>query len=115
VTPLLFHWPHWTYSISWLWTNPVSYNFWSSGWGETLLEIFKLGILFLLLRPLYQRISRRVHMHLDCHIDGCERIGHPVHGTGYRACHEHHPAVAHTPGEAITAEHIAQAHAAARR
>jgi hypothetical protein len=111
VTPLLFHWPHWTYTVSWLWTNPVSYNFWSSGWGESLLEIIKLGILFLLLRPAYRRATK----HLECHVDGCTHVGHPVHGTGYRACHDHHPAVAHEPGEAVTAAHIAQAHGEAQR
>lgn len=89
------------------WLSPGPYNFWSSGWGESALEIIKLGILFLLLRPAYRRLTRR----LECHVDGCSSIGHPVHGTGYRACHNHHPAVAHQPGEAVTAEHIAQAHA----
>jgi hypothetical protein len=110
-TPLLWHWPTWTYAISWLWTNPVSYNFWSSGWGESLLEVVKFGVLLLLLRPLY----RRVHIHLQCDFDGCTNWGHPVHATGYRACHSagHHPAVEHKPGEPITAEHIARAHAKA--
>lgn len=98
MTPLLFHWPHWTYAISWLWVNPVSYNFWSSGWGETLLEIVKLGILFLLLRPLYKRVAH----HLECRAPGCERWGHPIHGTSFRACVEHHPHLSeegHTPEE----------------
>jgi len=101
------------HAVSDQWLQPDSYNFWSSGWGESLLEIVKVGILFLLLRPLYRRLTK----HLECHVDGCTHIGYPVHGTGYRACHVagHHPGIKHKPGEAITAEHIAQAHADARR
>lgn len=97
---------HWL-STQWLDAGP--YNFWSSAWGEGLAGVVKVGVLFLLLRPLYQRLRR----HVECHVDVCTNIGHSVPGTGYRACHEHHPAVAHEPGEAVTAEHIAQAHAEA--
>lgn len=88
MTPLLFHWPHWTYAISWLWQNPDSYNFWSSGWGESLLEILKLGILFLLLRPLYRRVMRR----FTCHEVGCSNHGKYVIEGGVRCCDIHHPA-----------------------
>lgn len=101
----MFHW------LSNQWLEPDTYNFWSSGWGESALEIVKVGILFLLLRPLYQRLTK----HWECAVAGCSKPGHVVHPTGYRACHDHHPAVAHEPGEAVTAEHIAQAHTEARQ
>jgi hypothetical protein len=100
----IFHW------IANQWLQPDTYNFWSSGWGESALGIVKLGILFLLLRPLYRRATR----HLQCAVAGCSSLGHVVHPTGYRACHDHHPAIAHEPGEAVTAEHIATAHAEAQ-
>ena len=103
-------WPPWTYGISWLWTNPASYNFWSCAWGEHLFDALALLALYLLLRPVF----RRVEKHFECHVDDCSKPGHVVHGTGYRACHDHHPAVAHKPGEAITAAHIAEAHARVR-
>lgn len=105
----LWYWPHWTYSISWLWTNPVSYNFWSSAWGEHLFQVFVLAALYLLFRPLFRRIMK----HVECSIDGCTNIGHPVTGTPYRACHllGHHPGATHKPGEPITVAHVAEAHA----
>lgn len=53
---------------------------------------------------------QRVRSHLECHHDGCSKIGYVVHGTPYRACHGHHPASEHEPGEPITAEHIRAAH-----
>lgn len=42
--------------------------------------------------------------HLNCHVRGCWRHGHVVHGTSYRACNRHHP---HRNGARITAETIA--------
>jgi hypothetical protein len=110
-TPLLWHWPTWTYAISWLWTNPVSYNFWSSAWGEHLFQAFMVLLLYLLFRPLFNRIKK----HLECDITGCTNIGHPIAGTPYRACRTpgHHPAVVHKEGEPITAEHLKEAHALA--
>jgi hypothetical protein len=53
---------------------------------------------------------RLYRKHTECHVEGCSKRGHPVHGTPYRACHEHHPASVHNEGEAITAEHIRRAH-----
>lgn len=97
--------------ISWLWTNPTSYNLWSSEWGGLIFKTFYLFLVVVIAKWLLQPVARRVHAHLECHVDGCTRLGYPVHRTGYRACHEHHPAVVHKPGEPITAEHIAEAHA----
>lgn len=108
-------WPPWLNWLSWLWTNPASYNLWSSEWGGSLFKLLYLVLVFVVVRRVVQPWTRRVHAHLECHVDGCERWGYPVHGTGYRACHEHHPAIAHEPGEAITAAHIKRAHAMARR
>ncbi len=45
--------------------------------------------------------------HVNCHVKGCWRWGHLVHGTSYRACNKHHP-MRPSDGK-ITAEHIAQA------
>lgn len=69
-------WPHWLRYISWLWTNPASYNLWSSSWGELILKM-----------PLVVWAIR----HLNCDVSGCKRLGHPVEGTGHRACRHHHP------------------------
>jgi hypothetical protein len=43
--------------------------------------------------------------HVNCHVDGCKKIGKPVHGTSHRACRSHHP---HRQG-IVTAESIAHA------
>lgn len=45
--------------------------------------------------------------HFNCHVKGCWRHGHIVHGTSYRACSKHHP---RRPSDRkITAETIADA------
>lgn len=88
--------------VSWLWTNPSAYNFASSEWGGLVFHGVELGALYLLLRPLY----RRVHGHLECRVTGCANWGHPVHGTSFRACPEHHPHL--SPG-GHTVEEIAVA------
>jgi hypothetical protein len=94
---LAFVWPHFLEPISWLWINPSSYNLWSSSFGEIVLKL-----------PLVVWALR----HLNCKVDGCWRVGHPVHGTGYRACRRHHPAM--KSAGPITAEEIAAAHRAHR-
>ena len=43
--------------------------------------------------------------HVNCHVDGCKRLGKPVHGTSFWACRIHHPH-RHEP---MTAEKIAHA------
>ncbi len=106
----MFVWPQWFHHISWLWTNGPSYNLWSSEWGGLIFKLWLGFIIYLIVRPLW----RRAHAHLECHVSTCNHWGHPVAGTGYRACHEHHPVVAHEPGEEITAEHIAEAHRSVR-
>jgi hypothetical protein len=68
------------------------YGFWS-GIGSCLTY---LGILVLAYRK------------LNCHQDGCHRIGlHKVDGTPYIVCTKHHPAI---PAGPVTAEHIHAAH-----
>lgn len=86
--------------ISWLWTNPAAYAFASSEWGAAVFHVVELGVLYLLLRPVY----RRVHKHFECQVVDCVEVGHPVHPTGLRACPEHHPHM--NPG-GHTAEEIA--------
>ena len=90
------------HGIAELWLNPSSYSFFSSSFPECLFTILCGVIVYLFWRP--------IRRHLECSEGTCHRLGHPVHGTGYRACHEHHPAVAHEPGEAVTVDHIAEAH-----
>lgn len=52
--------------------------------------------------------------HHNCHVRGCWRLGRPVDGTPYLACHRHHPA--HEGAKrGVTAEHIAQRHGERRR
>lgn len=87
-----------------LW-HPLSgmgYQFWSGIAGATaaITGPFVTGVAV-------WRVYRR---RTECHVEGCSKHGEPVHGTGYRACHKHHPGVAHGEGEVITAEHIATAH-----
>lgn len=102
-------WPEWTYHVSWLWTNPASYNFSSSEWGGLVFKVLELLVIFVVVRCVVQPWAKRVHAHMECHVDGCERWGHPVHPTGYRACAEHHPVI--KSDGPITAQDIADAHA----
>jgi len=80
-----------------------SYNFWSgigSDLGELTL-ITGVAVAFW-----------RTRKHLECHVEAprpCHRIGHPVAGTGHRACRRHHPH-AQEKGSGITAEDIARHH-----
>ena len=49
-----------------------------------------------------------VYHHIECHQDGCHRLGRFSHGH-LRLCHKHHPNV---PDDGkITAEHIAAVNA----
>jgi hypothetical protein len=98
--------------VSELWLRPSLYNFFSSEWGGTLFKLLELLLIFVVIRRVVRPWARRVHRHMECQVDGCSRWGHPVPGTGYRACHHegHNPAVAHKPGEAVTVEHIRMAH-----
>jgi hypothetical protein len=52
--------------------------------------------------------------HHNCHVKGCWRMGHPVEGTPYVACHVHHPAH-EGKGRGVSENMIHQAHAARRR
>lgn len=49
-----------------------------------------------------------VWRHVNCHVEGCPRVGrYAVEGTPYKVCKPHHPVVP----DAVTAEHVADAHA----
>jgi hypothetical protein len=74
-------WPTWLENLSWFWTNPKAYNFWSSSFGEFALKIWVLVY---------------VLKHLNCHSPGCIRIGtHHFHdpdtGEIHKLCKKHHP------------------------
>lgn len=53
------------------------------------------------------------YRHANCHVKGCPRIGKPVDGTPYRACHVHHP---DHEGDSrnVSLETITHAHARAK-
>ena len=59
--------------------SPAYYNAWS-GWVSDITELAVLGGLV------------QVFRHHNCHVKGCLRMGKPVEGTPYLACHRHHPA-----------------------
>lgn len=82
--------------------HPLSgngYQLWSGIMGAlTIFAGFASALLF-------------AYKHLECHVESpknCHRLGHPVPGTGHRACHQHHPH-AEEKG-AITAGDIARHH-----
>lgn len=82
--------PH---DIQFLWTDPSTYNFFSSVFGELVIKI-PLAIWFL--------------HHFECNVTGCHKVGHKVSGTSFRACKKHHPKLKYK--EETTAEEIAEAH-----
>lgn len=80
-------------ALRWTWHDPDGYNL-LSGPVADLTMLSAIGIAF---------------KHFNCHVTGCRRWGHVVHGTSYRACNHHHP---RRPDHGkITAAHIAQAKA----
>ena len=83
--------------FAWFW-NPTGHwvIFWS-GFGSCLTEFAIVGI---------------VYRKLNCHQDGCRRLGvHKVEGTPYVTCRRHHPNIP----DKITAEHILRAHQRAQK
>lgn len=73
-------------------TSGTFYGFWS-GFGSDLMEFTILGM---------------VWKKLNCHVDGCRRIGvHKVDGTPYITCKKHHPTI-HVG--VISAQHIKTEH-----
>jgi len=72
------------------------YGFWS-GFGSDLGEIAIIGGLI----SIYRRHN--------CHVKGCWRIGkHPVEGTTYVVCRQHHPDAAPTHQEVLAAHRAAK-------
>lgn len=56
----------------------------------------------------YLSIFALAYRRLNCHQDGCRRIGtHRVEGTPFVTCRKHHPGI---PGGRVTAERIRLAH-----
>lgn len=56
----------------------------------------------------YLSVFALAYRRLNCHQDGCKRIGlHKVEGTPYTTCRRHHPAIGAGP---VTAERIHAAH-----
>ena len=82
-----------------------SYNAWSGSFSD----ISEVTLIFTAITSAVAA-WRIYKAHVECHVEGCSKHGYPVHGTPYRACHEHHPAAEHEVGEAITPDHIATAH-----
>lgn len=77
------------------------YAFWS-GFGSDIAEIALVGAIYTAAR------------HANCHVQHCWRIGKPVDGTPYRACHLHHPD--HQGDKrAVTLKTILDAHSGPRR
>ncbi len=79
------------------------YQFWS-GIGSDLGEVTLITGL--------ARAFWRTRRHLECHVEApknCHRIGHPVPGTGHRACRLHHPH-AQEKGTQTTAADILRHH-----
>jgi hypothetical protein len=73
-------------NINHYWLNPSWYNFMSSEWGGIIVKLIGLVI--------FGFFVRWVRKHFECHVESpenCHRIGHPVAGTGHRACRKHHP------------------------
>ena len=77
-------WPSWLHEQ---WTNPAHSNFWSSEMGGVAVHLLELAIVMVFIRWGWGKI----HSHLECHVEGCTRLGHPIHGTSHRACKTHHP------------------------
>lgn len=81
------------------------YNLWS-GIGSDIGEITLITAILVTAWRVYKLWKK----HTECHIATCKNHGHVVHGTPYRACHEHDPRITHQIGEDITADHILQAY-----
>jgi|SRR5208282_1733294 len=79
-----YHFPQYLLEPYWGW----GYQFWS-GIGSDIQE-FALPITFLVVG---WRIYKGYWKHVECHIESpvpCHKYGHPVPGTGHRACTDHH-------------------------
>ena len=84
---------HWLYHYFGIQGSGPWYGFWS-GAGSDIAEVAILGAIY------------KAARHKNCHVKGCWRIGKPVDGTPYLACHKHHPG--HTGDKRnVTAEEIA--------
>ena len=99
-------WPQWIHEQ---WTNPVYYNFWSSEWGSLLIKVVEVAAILLVGRWLWPKVWH----HFECDVEAptnCHRRGHPVHGTGHKACGEHHQFRHDKRVSPTTAEDIAEHH-----
>lgn len=84
-------------------TRCKSYNLWSGSISD-ISEITLIGGLLI--------AGWRIRKHSECDVESpknCHKVGHPVAGTGHKACHEHHPHAAER-NTGITAETIRKHH-----
>jgi hypothetical protein len=72
------------------WLHPDNYNFWSSEWGGSLVKIVGLVLIVVFGKWIAKAVRKRFECDVEAPVN-CEKWGWPVHGTGHRACHEHHP------------------------
>jgi hypothetical protein len=87
----MIEWLH--HALEWVYRDPDGYNLVSG----PIPDLTMLAIL------------GTAYKHFNCHVTGCRRWGHVVHGTSYRACNRHHP---RRPDHGkITADQIADAKA----
>lgn len=91
--------------VSWTWGGAGQ-----GGQASETYAAFSSSVPCLALISLLANWWRKHRLDVQCSVTGCRRRGHPVHGTPYRACHEHAPDIEHEPGEPVTVEHIARAH-----
>ena len=78
-------------NINYFWLNPSWYNFMSSEWGGVAVKLVASLIFIVVVRYLWKG---HIRPHFECHVEApenCHEWGHPVPGTGHRACTEHHP------------------------
>ena len=100
--------------ISEQWLHPDNYNFWSSEAGGITIKVLTILLLGLALKLVWPRIWR----HFECDVESpnnCHRRGHPVPGTGHKACGEHNPLRHDKAKSPTTADDILKHHDKGRR
>jgi len=89
---------HWIAVVSGVYITPGQYSVWYNFWSGIGSDIGEFAIAGALVR--HTIVVYKTH---ECHVDSCHRIGlHPVAGTPYVTCRQHHPTVPLV----VTAEHI---------
>ena len=70
---------HWFFIHTGTYNESGPYYGFFSGFGSDLGEVALIGSVIALFR------------HRNCHVQGCWRLGKPIDGTAFLACHKHHP------------------------